>query len=166
MRKTILLIGLLGSISVFGQMKKIEASSEEIDFIASSKVSVLGEIDSELVNKNLSLNDNIFIFELQNKEGRVLYRGTINKWYPFDYSLHIESSRSIVGFCLKTNDLDGEDVMKLLESRDWKLKKNDESRYVCNSEYKIFSFDENTEKYIHNQILKDRIITKIYKISE
>ena len=86
--------------------EKIEASSEEIDFIASSKVSVLGEIDSELVNKNLSLNDNIFIFELQNKEGRVLYRGTINKWYPFDYSLHIESSRSIVGFCLKTNDLE------------------------------------------------------------
>ena len=67
---------------------------------------------------------------------------------------------------VKNNDLDGEDVMKLLESRDWKLKKNDESRYVCNSEYKIFSFDENTEKYIPNQILKDRIITKIYKISE
>ena len=165
MKKMILFLVLFCATMSYGQLKKVELTPEEVDFIAYCKNNPFaGGLSDEDFNKIMSLNNTIFIFEVIYKEN-VLYTGTLNKWF-YDCELTAESSRKSINFCFNYSDLDSDIIESLLETNNWKIEKTSISKYMCclNS-YDLFILN-NKRKFILNEVVKDKIKFKLYKLIE
>ena len=112
----------------------------------------------------MRLNNTIFIFDVIYKE-KVLYTGTLNKWF-YDCELTAESSRKSINFCFNYSDLDSDIIEDLLGTNNWKIEKTSISKYICclNS-YDLFILN-NKRKFILNEVVKDKIKFKLYKLIE
>ncbi len=164
MRKIILLMAMLFCAYSYGQLKKVELTQDEINFIGVSKGSFLGKISDEDFDKLVSLNKTPIVFEFLFKD-KIIYVGTINKW-GYNYSASSEIGRTRVDFCFNYSDLDSETVMELLENSRWEAEKTATSKYICRRDFEIFSYDGNKKKVIVNDVIKDKIKVKLYKIVE
>lgn len=165
MKKMILFLVLFCATLSYGQLKKIELTPEEVDFIAYCKNNPFaGGLSDEDFNKIMSLNNTIFIFEVIYKE-KVLYTGTLNKWF-YNCELTAESSRKSINFCFNYSDLDSDIIEDLLGTNNWKIEKTSISKYMCclNS-YDLFILN-NKRKFILNEVVKDKIKFKLYKLIE
>lgn len=165
MKKVILFLALFCATLSYGQLKKVELTPEEVDFIADCKNNPFaGGLSDGDFNKIMSLNNTIFIFEVIYKE-KVLYTGTLNKWF-YDCELTAESSRKRISFCFNYSDLDSDIIESLLETNNWKIKNTSISKYICclNS-YELFILN-NKRKFILNEVVKDKIKFKLYKLIE
>lgn len=167
MKKAVLFLSLLGMCNLsFGQIRKIELTRDEIDFIAVPKRGIFG-IDEKAVIYNVNQNKNIYSFEIE-YNGKVLYRGTVNKWNSVEHSISEELGRTRVGVCFKYADLPSDVILELLENRSWKSDTVNNEKMVCNGEYKVFKQDLSSDdrKYIPNHIIKGKIKTKLYRLEE
>ena len=165
MKKIILFLVFFCATMSYGQLKKVELTPEEVDFIAYCKNNPFaGGLSDEDFNKIMSLNNTIFVFEVIYKE-KVLYTGTLNKWY-YDCELTAESSRKSINFCFNYSDLDSDIIEDLLGTNNWKIEKTSISKYMCclNS-YDLFILN-NKRKFILNEVVKDKIKFKLYKLIE
>lgn len=165
MKKIILFLVLFCATMSYGQLKKVELTPEEVDFIAYCKNNPFaGGLSDEDFNRIMSLNNTIFIFEVIYKE-KVLYTGTLNKWF-YDCELTAESSRKSINFCFNYSDLDSDIIEDLLGTNNWKIEKTSISKYMCclNS-YDLFVLN-NKRKFILNEVVKDKIKFKLYKLIE
>lgn len=165
MKKMILFLVLFCATMSYGQLKKVELTPEEVDFIAYCKNNPFaGGLSDEDFNKIMSLNNTIFIFEVIYKE-KVLYTGSLNKWF-YDCELTAESSRKSINFCFNYSDLDSDIIEDLLGTNNWKIEKTSISKYMCclNS-YDLFILN-NKRKFILNEVVKDKIKFKLYKLIE
>ena len=165
MKRMILFLALFCATLSYGQLKKVELTPEEVDFIAYCKNNPFaGGLSDEDFNRIMSLNNTIFIFEVIYKE-KVLYTGTLNKWF-YDCELTAESSRKSINFCLNYSDLDSDIIEDLLGTNNWKIEKTSISKYMCclNS-YDLFILN-NKRKFILNEVIKDKIKFKLYKLIE
>lgn len=165
MKKMILFLVLFCATLSYGQLKKVELTPEEVDFIAYCKNNPFaGGLSDEDFNRIMSLNNTIFIFEVIYKE-KVLYTGTLNKWF-YDCELTAESSRKSINFCFNYSDLDSDIIEDLLGTNNWKIEKTSISKYMCclNS-YDLFVLN-NKRKFILNEVVKDKIKFKLYKLIE
>lgn len=155
---------LLCSALSYGQLKKVELSQDEINFIAFPKVDSFG-IDPKDFEKMVSINKTPFIFEVV-YNNKVLYVGTIAKWY-YKTSVFIdESLRAVLSLCLNYSDLSSDVILELLENSDWQTQKTDTGKkYICIKGHKIFNHVRGTNFEI-NDLLKDKIKIKIYKLIE
>ena len=165
MKKMILFLVLFCATLSYGQLKKVELTPEEVDFIAYCKNNPFaGGLSDEDFNKIMSLNNTIFIFEVIYKE-KVLYTGTLNKWF-YNCELIAESSRKSINFCFNYSDLDSDIIEDLLGTNNWKIEKTSISKYMCclNS-YDLFVLN-NKRKFILNEVVKDKIKFKLYKLIE
>ena len=165
MKKMILFLVLFCATMSYGQLKKVELTPEEVDFIAYCKNNPFaGGLSDEDFNKIMSLNNTIFIFEVIYKE-KVLYTGTLNKWF-YNCELTAESSRKSINFCFNYSDLDSDIIEDLLGTNNWKIEKTSISKYMCclNS-YDLFILN-NKRKFILNEVVKDKIKFKLYKLIE
>lgn len=165
MKKMILFLVLFCATMSYGQLKKVELTPEEVDFIAYCKNNPFaGGLSDEDFNKIMSLNNTIFIFEVIYKE-KVLYTGTLNKWF-YNCELTAESSRKSINFCFNYSDLDSDIIEDLLGTNNWKIEKISISKYMCclNS-YDLFILN-NKRKFILNEVVKDKIKFKLYKLIE
>lgn len=164
MKKIIFFAALLFSAFSYGQLKKVELTPDEIDFIANNKANILGEsLDNKDFDRIMSLNNTIFVFEILYKD-KPLYTGTINKWY-YKYDLIGDAQRKKISFCFRYSDLDNDIITELLESKTWDAEKTDTSKYICKANHELFTLSKN-KKYILNDVVKDKIKVKLYKIVE
>jgi hypothetical protein len=164
MKKIIFFAALLFSAFSYGQLKKVELTPDEIDFIANNKANILGEsLDNKDFDWIMSLNNTIFVFEILYKD-KPLYTGTINKWY-YKYDLMGDAQRKKISFCFRYSDLDNDIITELLESKTWDAEKTDTSKYICKANHELFTLSKN-KKYILNDVVKDKIKVKLYKIVE
>ena len=164
MKKIIFFAALLFSAFSYGQLKKVELTPDEIDFIANNKANIFGEsLDNKDFDWIMSLNNTIFVFEILYKD-KPLYTGTINKWY-YKYDLMGDTQRKKISFCFRYSDLDNDIITELLESKTWDAEKTDTSKYICKANHELFTLSKN-KKYILNDVVKDKIKVKLYKIVE
>lgn len=164
MKKIIFFAALLFSAFSYGQLKKVELTPDEIDFIANNKANIFGEsLDNKDFDRIMNLNNTIFVFEILYKE-KPLYTGTINKWY-YKYDLIGDAQRKKISFCFRYSDLDNDIITELLESKTWDAEKTDTSKYICKANHELFTLSKN-KKYILNDVVKDKIKVKLYKIVE
>lgn len=164
MKKIIFFAALLFSAFSYGQLKKVELTPDEIDFIANNKANIFGEsLDNKDFDRIMSLNNTIFVFEILYKD-KPLYTGTINKWY-YKYDLMGDAQRKKISFCFRYSDLDNDIITELLESKTWDAEKTDTSKYICKANHELFTLSKN-KKYILNDVVKDKIKVKLYKIVE
>ena len=111
----------------------------------------------------MNLNNTIFVFEILYKD-KPLYTGTINKWY-YKYDLIGDAQRKKISFCFRYSDLDNDIITELLESKTWDAEKTDTSKYICKANHELFTLNK-SKKYILNDVVKDKIKVKLYKIVE
>ena len=164
MKKIIFLAALLFSAFSYSQLKKVELTPDEIDFIANNKANILGEsLDNKDFDRIMSLNNTIFVFEILYKD-KPLYTGTINKWY-YKYDLMGDTQRKKISFCFRYSDLDNDIITELLEDGNWKSEKTNTSKYICRSNHELFSLNEK-RKFILNDVFNNKIKVKLYKIIE
>lgn len=164
MKKIIFFAALLFSTFSYGQLKKVELTPDEIDFIANNKANIFGEsLDNKDFDRIMNLNNTIFVFEILYKD-KPLYTGTINKWY-YKYDLIGDAQRKKISFCFRYSDLDNDIITELLESKTWDAEKTDTSKYICKANHELFTLSKN-KKYILNDVVKDKIKVKLYKIVE
>ena len=164
MKKIIFFAVLLFTAFSYGQLKKVELTPDEIDFIANNKANIFGEsLDNKDFDRIMNLNNTIFVFEILYKD-KPLYTGTINKWY-YKYDLIGDAQRKKISFCFRYSDLDNDIITELLESKTWDAEKTDTSKYICKANHELFTLSKN-KKYILNDVVKDKIKVKLYKIVE
>lgn len=164
MKKIIFFAALLFTAFSYGQLKKVELTPDEIDFIANNKANIFGEsLDNKDFDRIMNLNNTIFVFEILYKD-KPLYTGTINKWY-YKYDLIGDAQRKKISFCFRYSDLDNDIITELLESKTWDAEKTDTSKYICKANHELFTLSKN-KKYILNDVVKDKIKVKLYKIVE
>ena len=164
MKKIIFFAALLFSAFSYGQLKKVELTPDEIDFIANNKANILGEsLDNKDFDRIMSLNNTIFVFEILYKD-KPLYTGTINKWY-YKYDLMGDTQRKKISFCFSYSDLDNDIITELLESKTWDAEKTNTLKYICKANHELFTLNK-SKKYILNDVVKDKIKVKLYKIVE
>lgn len=164
MKKIIFFAALLFTAFSYGQLKKVELTPDEIDFIANNKANIFGEIlDNKDFDRIMNLNNTIFVFEILYKD-KPLYTGTINKWY-YKYDLIGDAQRKKISFCFRYSDLDNDIITELLESKTWDAEKTDTSKYICKANHELFTLNK-SKKYILNDVVKDKIKVKLYKIVE
>lgn len=164
MKKIIFFAALLFTAFSYGQLKKVKLTPDEIDFIANNKANIFGEsLDNKDFDRIMNLNNTIFVFEILYKD-KPLYTGTINKWY-YKYDLIGDAQRKKISFCFRYSDLDNDIITELLESKTWDAEKTDTSKYICKANHELFTLSKN-KKYILNDVVKDKIKVKLYKIVE
>lgn len=158
-------INLLLAVFIFGnsfaQLKKIELTNDEIQFIAKNQVG-LSEPSEKMMKEHNQLDKTIFIFEISNNSS-ILYRNSLRNWNPINL-IHQESGRTKLALCFNYNDLSQDVILELLEKNEWKLKKMGDSKFICNNDFPIIKFNKETNNYQSNDILKNKLVTKIYKI--
>ena len=165
MKKIVFFAALLFSAFSYSQLKKVELTNDEIDFIANCKDNPLAfnPLDDKYFDQIMSLNNTPFIFEISYK-GKVLYTGTLNKWF-YKYDLMEEDARRKISFCFRYSDLDNDIITELLEDGNWKSEKTNTSKYICRSNHELFSLNEK-RKFILNDVFNNKIKVKLYKIIE
>lgn len=160
MKKFLLVVIVISSNFSFAQMKKVELTNEEVQFIAENRAGgVFSEPNKEQTIKMMDINNTLHFFEISYK-GNIIYRESFQRWNPFG-SLYSQSKRTNASLCFNYNDLNSDLILQLLENSKWKSKKLENSKFICNDDFEIFK--KNNDKSISvSQI--DQLEIKVYKI--
>lgn len=164
MRKILLSIALGLSLFSYGQFKKVELTQDEIQFIAINKGNnFASSISDENFEKLISLNKTPIIYEFI-YDNKVIYIGTLNRWYYDNSDFSKEPNRIKASFCLDYSSLDSDLILNILEDRKWKSVKTAQMKSICRDKFELFTFKQG-KAYV-NDVVKDKITIKFYKLVE
>ena len=166
MKNFIVIVSLFFTVLAFGQYHKTELTPEEINLLAKTQYSgPMGSIEEGVAQRMVELNNTLFIYELVYRDQPV-YTGGLNKWNPsLEKPSTIQMNAIKANLSLPTSQIQTNDLLILLENRNWKQTEIDGVKYISNERIDLFK-GSHKEGYTANELIPGVLKFKFYKLVE